>query len=239
MTIYPAIDIKGGKCVRLKQGRTEHLTVYNEDPVEVAQQWKAKGARFLHVVDLDGAFQGYSGNESIIKEIIKRTNMPVQVGGGIRSMERIVHIMEEVGAARVILGTAAIEDPTLVERAVSRFGTSIAVGIDARNNRVATRGWLEECDVTPIELGKRMKELGVEIIIYTDILRDGMLEGPNIPSTENMIKETGLNVIASGGVSSLEHVAQLKSIGVAGVIIGKALYSGEIDLGQALKLEGR
>ncbi len=239
MIIYPAIDIKGGKCVRLMQGRAEHQTVYSEDPVEIAQQWKAKGARFLHVVDLDGAFYGRSRNEGIIKEIIKRVNIPVQVGGGIRSMERIVHLMEEVGAVRVILGTAAIENPALVEQAVSRFGASIAVGIDARNSRVATRGWVEECDVTPVELGKRVKEMGVQIIIYTDILRDGTLEGPNIPSTMEMVEKTGLNVIASGGVSSLEHIAQLKSIGVAGVIIGKALYSGKIDLKQALKLEGK
>ena len=239
MIIYPAIDIKGGKCVRLIQGKAERQTVYSEDPVEIAQQWKAKGARFLHVVDLDGAFYGRSQNEGIIKEIIKRVNIPVQVGGGIRSMERIVHLMEEVGAGRVILGTAAIENPALVEQAVSRFGASIAVGIDARNSRVATRGWVEECDVTPVELGKRVKEMGVQIIIYTDILRDGTLEGPNIPSTMEMVEKTGLNVIASGGVSSLEHIAQLKSIGVAGVIIGKALYSGKIDLKQALKLEGK
>ncbi|MFO7153518.1 MAG: 1-(5-phosphoribosyl)-5-[(5-phosphoribosylamino)methylideneamino]imidazole-4-carboxamide isomerase [Caldicoprobacter oshimai] len=239
MTIYPAIDIKGGKCVRLIQGRAEHQTVYSDNPVEVALQWKAQGARFLHVVDLDGAFQGHSQNESIIKEIIERVNIPVQVGGGIRSMERIAYLLEEVGVARVILGTAAVEDPVLLERAIRRFGTSIAVGIDARNNRVAIRGWVEECDITPVELGKRVKEMGVETAIYTDILRDGMLEGPNIPSTREMVEKTGLNVIASGGVSSLEHIAQLKSVGVDGVIIGKALYSGKIDLKQALKLEER
>jgi len=239
MTIYPAIDIRGGKCVRLIQGRTEHETVYSDDPLEVALQWKVEGASFLHVVDLDGAFRGYSQNEGIIKEIVKRAGIPVQVGGGIRSMERIVHLMEEVGVARVILGTAAVENPGLIEQSVSRYGASIAVGIDARNGRVATRGWVEECDITPVELGKRMKEMGVETVIYTDILRDGMLEGPNIASTEEMIEKTGLEVIASGGVSSLEHVVQLKSAGVAGIIIGKALYNGNIDLKQALMLEER
>lgn len=237
MIIYPAIDIKEGKCVRLKQGRVDQQTVYNENPVEVALQWRDKGARFLHVVDLDGAFQGHSQNEGIIKEIVKRTGIPVQVGGGIRSMERIAFLLEEIGVARVILGTIAIENPVLIEQAVKRFGTSIAIGIDAKNNRVVTRGWINESDVTPVELGKKVKEMGVETVIYTDVLRDGTLEGPNISSTREMVEKTGLSIIASGGVSSLEHIVQLKSIGVAGVIIGKALYSGNIDLKQALELE--
>ncbi|MBM7581492.1 phosphoribosylformimino-5-aminoimidazole carboxamide ribotide isomerase [Caldicoprobacter guelmensis] len=237
MIIYPAIDIKEGKCVRLRQGRMDQQTVYSENPVEVALQWKARGARFLHVVDLDGAFQGHSQNEGVIKEIVKRTGIPVQVGGGIRSMERIAFLLEEIGVARVILGTIAIEDPALIEQAVKRFGTSIAIGIDAKNNRVVTRGWVNESDVTPVELGKKVKEMGVETVVYTDVLRDGTLEGPNISSTREMVEKTGLSIIASGGVSSLEHIVQLKSIGVAGVIVGKALYSGNINLKQALELE--
>jgi len=237
MTVYPAIDIKEGKCVRLRQGRVDQQTVYSQDPVEIAVQWKEKGASFLHVVDLDGAFQGYSHNEDIIKRIVKEVDIPIQVGGGIRSMERISHLLEEVGVARIILGTVAIENPELIELAVKRFGSSIAVGIDARDNRIAVRGWIKVSDITPIELGKKVKEMGVETIVYTDILRDGMLEGPNISATQEMIEETGLKVIASGGVSSLEHIVGLKSAGAAGVIIGKALYSGKIDLREALKLE--
>lgn len=238
MIIYPAIDIKGGKCVRLVQGRAEEQTVYSHNPVEVAMEWESKGAQFLHVVDLDGAFQGHSQNGGIIGQIVRTVNIPVQVGGGIRSMQKITYLLEELGVSRVILGTAAVEDYSLLEHAVRRFGPSIAVGIDAGNGKVATKGWVEESNITPVELGKKVKRVGVETVIYTDILRDGMLEGPNISSTREMVEKTGLNVIASGGVSCLEHIAQLKAAGVAGVIIGKALYTGKINLKEALKEGG-
>lgn len=239
MTIYPAIDIKGGKCVRLTQGRADQQTVCYQDPVEAAMRWKDMGASFLHVVDLDGAFSGDWCNAAIIKKIVKDVAIPVQVGGGVRSMERITNLLEEVGAARVILGTAAVEDPALIEQAVRRFGKGIAVGIDAKGSRIAVRGWVKVSDVTPVELGLKVKAMGVETIIYTDIMRDGMLMGPNIPSTREMIQRTGLKVIASGGISSAEHIVQLKSVGAEGVIIGKALYSGKIDLKEVLKLEER
>lgn len=236
MIIYPAIDIKDGKCVRLVQGRAEDETIYSDNPVEVALQWESQGAGFLHIVDLDGAFQGKSGNDIIIREMAEAVSIPIQLGGGIRTMDNIAYLLDEVGVSRVILGTAAIETPSLLEQATNEFGTKIAVGIDARDGKVAVRGWVEEKNISPIELGKMVKSIGVNTVIYTDILRDGMLTGPNISSTKDMIEQTGLNIIASGGVSHLNHIKDIKAIGATGVIIGKALYAQKIRLKDALKL---
>ncbi len=236
MIIYPAIDIKDGKCVRLVQGRAEDETIYSDNPVEVALQWESQGADFLHIVDLDGAFQGKSGNDIIIREMAEAVSIPIQLGGGIRTMDNIAYLLDEVGVSRVILGTAAIETPSLLEQATNEFGTKIAVGIDARDGKVAVRGWVEEKNISPIELGKMVKSIGVNTVIYTDILRDGMLTGPNISSTKDMIEQTGLNIIASGGVSHLNHIKDIKAIGATGVIIGKALYAQKIRLKDALKL---
>ncbi|NLX70819.1 MAG: 1-(5-phosphoribosyl)-5-[(5-phosphoribosylamino)methylideneamino]imidazole-4-carboxamide isomerase [Clostridiales bacterium] len=237
MTIYPAIDIKGGKCVRLVQGRSDQQTVYSDNPVEVALKWESKGAKFIHVVDLDGAFQGKSKNDSIIKEMIKEINIPVQLGGGIRDIQKISYLLDELGISRVILGTVAIQDPGMLGITVKKYGNKIAVGIDARDGRVAIKGWMEEADITPVDLGKRVRDMGVETVIYTDILKDGMLEGPNISTTREMIQQTELNIIASGGVSQIQHIKDLKAIGASGVIIGKALYTGMIKLEDALKFE--
>lgn len=238
MIIYPAIDIKGGKCVRLQQGDSKRETVYSENPVEVAQMWEQKGAKFLHIVDLDGAFYGESQNIAIIEDIINSLSIPLQIGGGIRTMERIDMLLKSPRVARVILGTSAINRPDLLEGAIKSYGNRIAVGIDAREGWVAIKGWVEETRVDPMEFGKRLRQKGVDTVIYTDISKDGMLKGPNIPATEAMIKETGMNIIASGGISKLADIEAVKNIGAAGVIIGQALYTGAIELVDALSYGG-
>ena len=236
MTIYPAIDIKEGKCVRLVQGSIRRQTVYSDNPVEVAIEWESQGAKYIHLVDLDGAFQGKSNNENIIKEILKTVSIPVQLGGGIRDEQKIAYLLDDLGISRVILGTAAIEDPYMLETAVKKYGSRIAVGIDAREGKLAVKGWTDEYGISPLELGKKMRDVGVETIIYTDILKDGMLDGPNISTTREMVQHTGLNVIASGGISDISHIRLLKAAGVSGVIIGKALYTGMIKLKDAIEL---
>mgnify|MGYP001466244364 CR=1 FL=1 len=237
MIIYPAIDIKDGKCVRLLQGRMEEATVYEEDPVAAAQKWAEAGARFLHVVDLDGALRGESENIRIVRKMVKTLSVPIQMGGGIRTMEKIQYLFEEIGVGRVIIGTASIENPDLVREAVSRYGSRIAVGIDAKNGKAAIRGWTEESNVDAVDLAKAMKDMGVKTIIYTDIMRDGMLTGPNFSATRAMVEQAGVDIIASGGISHIDDVRILKKIGVSGVIIGKALYTNRISLTDALKVE--
>ncbi|MGI6176161.1 MAG: 1-(5-phosphoribosyl)-5-[(5-phosphoribosylamino)methylideneamino]imidazole-4-carboxamide isomerase [Christensenellales bacterium] len=233
MIIFPAIDIKNKKCVRLLQGRAQDETVYG-DPVQMAQKWQALGARYLHVVDLDGAFEGVSRNLPVVRAIVEKIDIPVQLGGGIRSMEDVEERMQ-AGVRRVILGTAAIENEALLKEAAQRYPGRIAVGIDAKNGVVATRGWLEDSGIEAYELALRVKEWGIDTVIYTDIEKDGMLTGPNFEATRKMM-DTGLQVVASGGVSSLEDISRLKKMGVYGVITGKALYDGKIDLARALAL---
>lgn len=235
MNIYPAIDLKDNACVRLLQGRMEDATVYGRDPAQMARRWVSEGARWLHVVDLDGAFTGESVNLPAIQAIVAASGIPVQLGGGIRTLEQIGRMLEQVGVQRVILGTAAIEEPDLVAEAVRRYGERIAVGIDASQGRVAVRGWAEATAVTPVELGLKMTALGVQTIIYTDISRDGMLTGPNFEATKELIEATGAQVIVSGGVASLEDVRRSRAIGAEGVILGRAMYTGAVALGQALK----
>ncbi len=237
-TIYPAIDLRDGQVVRLQYGDPDKQTTFSSDPVATAQQWLAEGATWLHVVNLDGAFdERGTANWSILPHL---TALPVHVqfGGGIRTLadvERVLH----AGVARVILGTAAIENPDLVSEAITRFGPDhIAVGIDARNGRVKTRGWLMDTAVTPTQLGQQMKALGVRTIIYTDISRDGVLTGVNAEATAQLAQATGLYVIASGGVAGLEDVQRCRAHsaqGIAGVIIGRALYDGKIKLRDALR----
>ncbi len=234
MIIYPAIDIKGGKCVRLAQGRASEETVFGENPVEMAQTWVDLGAEYLHVVDLDGAFDGESPNLEIIREMALAIPVPIQLGGGIRSMKKISSLLDEYGIARVILGTAALNEPDLLKEAVARYGNRIAVGIDAKNGKAAIKGWVEETDVLAVDLGIKMKEMGIDTVIYTDIARDGMMRGPNLEETADIIKKTGLKIIASGGISRLEDIRRVKTIGSAGVIIGRALYTGAIHLADAL-----
>ncbi len=236
MIIYPAIDMKDGRCVRLLQGRAEDVTDYG-DPCEVARRWAQAGARWIHLVDLDGAFSGQGKNREVIARIAQEQSVPVQLGGGIRTMADVEDRLERVGVSRVILGTAAVENPRLVKEACRAYPGRVAVGIDARDGFVAVRGWTERSDVPALELARRVRDAGVETVVYTDISKDGMMQGPSIEQTARMVRESGLRVIGSGGVSSLADIGALKEVGCAGVITGKALYSGAFTLAQALGYE--
>ncbi len=236
MLVIPAIDLKDGLCVRLLQGKKEDATVYSDAPASTARRWEACGARLLHVVDLDGAFTGNQKNIESIRRIREAVKMDIEVGGGIRDMERI-ELLLGVGINRVILGTVAIERPELVKEACKRYPGKVVVGIDAKSGFVAVKGWVEVTEVKAIELALRMQDYGVWGIIYTDISRDGMMTGPNIPAIREMVETVHIPVIASGGVSSIDDIKRLKEIkGLYGVITGKALYSGAIDLKEAIKL---
>lgn len=238
MIIFPAIDLHKGHAVRLLQGRLEDATVYAEDPTAVAREFAADGASYLHLVDLDGAFTGQPVNDEVIRKIVRAVDLKVQVGGGIRTLARVEELLE-LGVERVILGTVAVRDPELVAEAVHRYGERIVVGIDAKDGKVAVQGWAETTELTAEELGRSMKAVGVERIIYTDIGRDGMLQGPNLASSVNQALATGLKVIVSGGVSSLEDLRNIRKevsagVPIEGAIIGKALYSKAFTLKEAL-----
>lgn len=240
MEILPAIDLLGGKCVRLYQGDYNQSQVYHEDPVAVAQQWQAQGASRLHLVDLDGAKTGEPVNLTAIAAIVQALEIPVQVGGGLRHRDQVKQLLD-LGVGRVILGTIAVENPDLVGQLCAEFPGQIVVGIDARNGKVATRGWLETSTVDAGELAKRMETLGAAAIIYTDIHRDGTMTGPNIEALRELALSLTLPVIASGGVSKLRDLLSLLSLeshGVNGVIIGKALYTGDIQLEEAIRAIG-
>ncbi|MFC2032033.1 1-(5-phosphoribosyl)-5-[(5-phosphoribosylamino)methylideneamino]imidazole-4-carboxamide isomerase [Chloroflexota bacterium] len=233
MEIIPAIDLRLGRCVRLYQGNYDEETVFSDDPVEVALRWQSLGATRLHIVDLDGAATGEVYNLSIIKEIATVILVPTQLGGGIRQLETIEQMLK-VGIERVILGTAAIEEPQLVKEACRKFGQSIIVGIDTREGRIATHGWQEQTELKVVDLVKSMVRLGVKRFIYTDISRDGTLTEPNFAAIAELAAITRASIIASGGISSINHLRVLKSIGVEGAIVGKALYTGDINLKQAM-----
>jgi phosphoribosylformimino-5-aminoimidazole carboxamide ribotide isomerase len=243
MLIIPAIDLKGGRCVRLTEGREESVKVYDRDPVEVARAYEHAGAKLIHVVDLDGAFLGSaSENQATIHRIARAVGIAIEVGGGVRSLEDIGTLIDKVGASFVILGTLAVEDPGILEAAVSRYADSIVVGIDAREGRVATRGWKSSTDVDALHLARRVVEMGVARIIYTDIARDGRLEGPNIDLTRAVARASGARITASGGVSSLADIARLCELevdGVDSVIVGKALYEGRFSLHEAIATASR
>lgn len=234
MMIFPAIDIIRGKCVRLKQGQYDKITIFSDDPVSMALQFQKAGARYLHVVDLDGA-RGEGSNREIIGNIAKSLDIPVQTGGGIRTMSDIDEILG-LGLARVILGTSAVKNPDLVAEAVKKYGDRIVVGIDAKDGYVAIEGWEKTSSVKALELAAKMEALGVRTVIYTDINTDGMLAGPNIFAMKEMVSAVGMDVIASGGVASLKDILKLKETGVAGVIVGKAIYTGDVDLKKALQI---
>jgi phosphoribosylformimino-5-aminoimidazole carboxamide ribotide isomerase len=236
MRIIPAIDLRAGKCVRLLQGRADAETVYSEDPVSTAKLWESCGAELLHIVDLDGAFTGDQKNSAAIREIRSAVSIEIEVGGGIRSIEKIADLVNS-GIQRIILGTVAVEKPALLKEACGRFPGQILVGIDARDGKVAVRGWVETTPTDPKALARMAEENGAAGIIYTDISTDGMMTGPNIPAMEQMVSTVAIPVIASGGVSSLQDVRNLMRIeGLWGVITGKAIYSGSLDLKEALNL---
>jgi phosphoribosylformimino-5-aminoimidazole carboxamide ribotide isomerase len=237
MIIFPAIDMRQGRCVRLLQGRAEQETVYFEDPVAVAQRWEAEGAAWLHLVDLDGAMSEGSGNRAIAKRIFAALQIPVQFGGGVRSMEDVEEILD-AGAARIVVGTAAVQHPEFLAEAVQRFGERIVVGIDARDGHVATHGWNHVASLEAAAFAQTLARSGVQRVVYTDISKDGMLVGPNLEATSRLAADSQLKVIASGGVASLDDLRALRAletIGVEGAIVGKALYERRFTLKEAIE----
>jgi phosphoribosylformimino-5-aminoimidazole carboxamide ribotide isomerase len=238
MIILPAIDLKGGQCVRLEQGLMEKDTVYSDDPAAMARHWQDEGGEFLHLVDLDGAFAGVPRNREAIEAIVAAVDIPTELGGGIRDLETIETYLK-LGISRVILGTVAKENPELVAEACRRFPGQIVVGIDAKNGLVAVRGWAEVTEKKAIDLAREMEGFGVAAIIYTDIARDGMMQGPNLEATAALAEAISIPVIASGGVSSLDDIRNLLQIedsGIEGVITGKAIYNGALSLREAVAL---
>lgn len=233
MILFPAIDIRDGKCVRLIQGDYGKQQTFG-DPVEMAKKWEEAGAKFLHIVDLDGALVGETKNLSAIQLILDTIHIPIQLGGGIRSLEKVERLME-MGVSRVILGSAALRDEQFLDEALETYGSAIAVSIDAKNGFVATDGWTKTSEVEALAFAKKLEEKGCQTIVYTDIAKDGMLSGPNFSELEKINWETTMDVIASGGVSSLEDLRKLKALNMYGAIIGKAIYTGKINLEQALK----
>ncbi|CRL13674.1 1-(5-phosphoribosyl)-5-[(5-phosphoribosylamino)methylideneamino]imidazole-4-carboxamide isomerase [Phaeobacter italicus] len=235
MILYPAIDLKDGQAVRLLHGDMDKTTVFNDNPAAQALEFVAAGCEWLHLVDLNGAFAGEPVNAAPVEEILKQTKVPAQLGGGIRDMATIERWIDK-GLARVILGTVAVENPDLVRDAAREFPGKVAVGIDARNGKVATKGWAEETDVMVTDLAKSFEDAGVAAIIYTDIMRDGAMKGPNVEATADLARAVSIPVIASGGVSSLQDLKDLKACGAPlnGAISGRALYDGAIDLKEAL-----
>ena len=237
MIIIPAIDLRGGRCVRLTQGRAADATTYSENPVAVAKRWAEAGAEMLHIVNLDGALNADdTDNLKALERILPEVNIPVQFGGGVRTLDD-VRRLDDLGATRIVIGTTAIENPVLLERIVDEFGSTVVVGIDARDGKVALRGWEKISDLDAVEFAQKIAEIGVERIVYTDITRDGMMSGVNLEATQEIAEASHLKVTASGGVASLDDIYDLKTLeeyGVDSVIIGKALYEGLFTLEDAL-----
>lgn len=235
MILFPAIDIKDNKCVRLTQGKFDQINVYSGDPVEMAKKWQDMGAEYLHVVDLDGAKNEGFQNRKSIEKIVKSIRIPMQMGGGIRSEERIKSLLE-IGIERVIVGTMAIEQQELLTQLAEIYKEHLAVSIDALNGKVATRGWQNVGNVDSIDICKFLESIGVQTLVYTDISKDGMLLGPNFSVYEELSRKTGINIIASGGVTTLEDIQQLDNMKMYGAIIGKALYDNKLDFKEALNI---
>jgi phosphoribosylformimino-5-aminoimidazole carboxamide ribotide isomerase len=237
MLVIPAVDIKGGRCVRLFQGRADKETVYGEDPVVMAQKWVGEGAEFLHVVDLDGAFEGYPKNWDAVRRIISSVNIPIELGGGIRSPEMVEKILSG-GVARVIIGSKAVDSPDFIELIFREFKGRIVPSIDARDGIVLVKGWEESTDLKAVDLGNTLKKIGFNLVIYTDTAVDGTLKGPNLPVIEEFLAQTGLGAIVAGGVSRLEDIVNLKRLerkGLVGAITGKAIYEGALSLPEAIR----
>ena len=232
MLLYPAIDMLDGQAVRLRQGKREDVTVFG-DPVELAQKWRAKGAEWLHLVDLTAAVEGKTAHLPLIRQVVAAFDGQVELGGGLRTMDDIA-LRVEAGVSRCIIGTAAAENPALVAEACRTFPGRIAVGIDAKNGLVATRGWVETSALTATDLALRMRDLGVTTVIYTDVSRDGMMQGPNVDATRQLIEATGMDVIGSGGVSCLDDLRALRNAGCAGAILGRAMYEGAFTVEEAI-----
>lgn len=235
MKLFPAVDILDGQAVRLLEGKRDKVTVYG-DPLEMAHKWAEKGAKYLHIVDLNSAFGEFNKNEDILKKIAREINITVELGGGLRSEDRIKYILDEVGFARAIIGSSIVTDPELLEKVAKVYGERIVAGLDARNGKLSIKGWLEDSAKTPLETALWLKQYGIKDIVYTDISRDGKLVGANVQGTKELQYESRMNVIASGGVSKLSDLLTLKDNGIYGAIIGKALYENTIDLKEALRL---
>lgn len=234
MILFPAIDIKDNKCVRLTQGKFDNVNIYSDDPVEMAKKWESLGAKYLHVVDLDGAKNEDFQNRKSIEKIAKSISIPMQTGGGIRSEERIKNLID-IGVSRVIVGTMAIENQDLLKKLVKIYKEKIAVSIDAFKGKVAVRGWQEVGETDSIELCKILEEVGIKTIIYTDISKDGMLKGPNFAIYQELSKKVNMDIIASGGVTTIDDIVKLNEMKMYGAIIGKALYDKRLDFTEALK----
>lgn len=238
MKLYPAIDLKDGQCVRLLQGNYNEVTVYGSQPAEMAKKWEIAGGDVLHIVDLDGAKVGKEVNAQAIQEIVNAVHIPIELGGGIRTLEDIKRQLDR-GISRVILGSAAIKNKALVKEAITLFGAEkVVVGVDAKEGKVAVEGWLQVTDTSALAFCKELEKMGVKTVIYTDIAKDGMMQGPNLAETQRIIEETNLQVVASGGIACLKDLEALKTIGAYGAIIGKAIYTGAIQLEEAVCLLG-
>ncbi|NUO09161.1 MAG: 1-(5-phosphoribosyl)-5-[(5-phosphoribosylamino)methylideneamino]imidazole-4-carboxamide isomerase [Candidatus Brocadia sp.] len=235
MLIIPAIDLKGGKCVRLTQGLKDLETVFSDDPVDVAKSWEDQGAEYLHVVDLDGAFEGTPKNLAIVEHIIGRVGIPIEFGGGLRTTQSIKTLLD-LGADRVIVGTKAIDSPSWVNELCATFPGRIAVGIDAKDGKVAVKGWTSVCEWTAVTFAREIEKASPCALIFTDISKDGMLQGPNIASLKELLAAVKTPIIASGGISSLKDIEMLSQLPIAGMIIGKALYTGHIKFSEAKRL---
>jgi phosphoribosylformimino-5-aminoimidazole carboxamide ribotide isomerase len=241
MLIFPAIDIRGGKCVRLLKGDFAQETVFSDDPAAMARKWQQQGAQFLHLVDLDGALAGKSQNLATVKAILAAVTIPVELGGGIRTMENVDEVLT-LGVRRVILGSVAVRNPDLVKAACAKYGDRVVVGIDAKDGIVAVDGWGVSGNVQVGDLAREMGKAGVRTIIYTDIARDGTLEGVNVEATARLARESGIQIVASGGVKSVEDIRALKPYekdGIEGVIVGKSIYMGTLDLQEAIEIAGK
>lgn len=235
MLILPAIDLRDGKCVRLYQGKFEKSEIVGEDPVKVALSFKESGAKYIHMVDLDGALDGKIKNIEAISKVIDTTKIPVELGGGIRDIKTIDMLMK-IGISRIILGTAALKDPDFVKVALKKYGEKIAVGIDAKNEKVAVNGWLDVSSVDYIDFAKQMEDMGIKTIIFTDISKDGTLKGPNLDQLFKIQNSVSCRIIASGGIKNIDDLKDISKMDIYGAITGKAIYSGSIDLKEAIEI---